>query len=316
MHPSTTTRPEFGLTLDLPAREAVRRIALHMLRLARRQERAMIADLDPECLHRYRVSLRRIRSVLAVTGDCGDGESARLRGALRSFGRATNRLRDLDVQLQAETHYATLLPEALHPGLALMMAGIRSERSEALARVRQHLQSQNYDCTISEIDARFACSDALPPCAGAPAPIGPLVARRVMKRHRRIRKAAKELTLDSPDSDFHRVRLHAKKLRYLLEFFGELLDEPRLAQAVTQLKQLQDRLGDFNDTRVQEATMMHHVQSSDGTAPPELLLAVGGLVSALHDLRADQRHHARKAIHRFGSSQVRRELRALVAPLQ
>ena len=56
----------------------------------------------------------------------------------------------------------------------------------------------------------------------------------------------------SPAGALHRVRIDAKKLRYLLEFFR---DRFRVERQVRALKRLQDNLGDLHDLQVQRAVL-------------------------------------------------------------
>ena len=53
------------------------------------------------------------------------------------------------------------------------------------------------------------------------------------------------------DTDrLHRLRIEGKKLRYLLEFFRDMLSIEK--PLIVTLKRLQDYLGRFNDLRVQQ----------------------------------------------------------------
>ena len=64
-----------------------------------------------------------------------------------------------------------------------------------------------------------------------------------------------EIDDDSPDEALHRLRIDAKKLRYLLEFFRALYPPKEIGAVVGALKSLQDNLGDFNDLSVQQGAM-------------------------------------------------------------
>jgi CHAD domain-containing protein len=66
-------------------------------------------------------------------------------------------------------------------------------------------------------------------------------------------KRGSRLGSDPPAQALHRLRIDAKKLRYLLEFFASLYPEKTIGRLVKELKQLQDILGGFNDTEVQQS---------------------------------------------------------------
>lgn len=315
--PTPATRPpRVGLTPGMPAREAVRRMALQMLRQARQQEAGVLDDLDTEFLHHYRVCLRKTRSLLTLIQHVlPEPETDLLKKALRTLSRTTNRLRDLDVQLNEGAHYASLLPVALHPGLALMMHALREERKRALADVRRRLHSPAYQKRIEQLQTLLETADTLPPSLRGADPIGPLVAEAVITRYQRIRRARRRLPRAAPDPKLHRIRLQGKKLRYLLELFGELVDPQRLRHPLKRLKRLQNSLGDFNDTRVQQARVLAYWRELEGVAPAEQALAVGGLITALHTQHNAQKKRVLNALARFSAPRVHKEVRALVAPL-
>jgi len=63
--------------------------------IARQNEDGIKADYDTEFLHDYRVSLRKVRSVLSLF----KGENIALKQAFSDIMKGTNQLRDLDVYL-------------------------------------------------------------------------------------------------------------------------------------------------------------------------------------------------------------------------
>ena len=95
-----TLRPVFDLRPEEPCREAVRDIVRRTLLLARQQEQGIVADIDTEFLHDYRICLRKIRSIFSLMkGVYPEAETARLKNQWGNMARVTNQLRDLDVYL-------------------------------------------------------------------------------------------------------------------------------------------------------------------------------------------------------------------------
>jgi len=81
----------------------------------------------------------------------------------------------------------------------------------------------------------------------------------------------------------HVLRIHCKKLRYLMEFFASLFHQETINSLIEQLKRLQDNLGDFNDLRVQEEyllTVAKQLPANRGQSE-KIFLAIGSLVGAL-----------------------------------
>ena len=87
---------------------------------------------------------------------------------------------------------------------------------------------------------------------------------------------------DTPDEALHKVRIHCKKLRYLIEFFSELLPEGETEQIEKQLRRLQTCLGLFNDCSVQQRALLDYWERKrkETGNHEELALSIGGLVAA------------------------------------
>jgi CHAD domain-containing protein len=104
-------------------------------------------------------------------------------------------------------------------------------------------------------------------------------------------KRGGKLGEDPPAEALHRLRIDAKKLRYLLELFRSLYRDDVIRSLVKELKRLQDILGGFNDMEVQQArlTDFGHDLLASGTAEPETLMAMGRLQAILEQRQAEYR---------------------------
>src|SRR4029077_20495218 len=81
---------------------------------------------------------------------------------------------------------------------------------------------------------------------GPPKPTAAGLARATTGRSfRRIAAKGATITPASPPESLHNLRKRAKELRYLLEFFAPLHDPVSYRKVVSDLKQLQDCLGEF-----------------------------------------------------------------------
>ncbi len=310
-----TLKPVFNLRPDTPAREAVRIIVHRMLEIGVSNEQGIIEDIDTEFLHDYRICIRKIRSVLSlIKGVYPQEQTDSLKRTLATLGSVTNRLRDLDVYLLARDEYTRMLPEALRPGLESLFRDFAQERKRTLKKVRVHLNSPGYRSQIEELDRFFTAPDALPESPTSNQNIGPLVARRIRKRYRTIRRLGKTLTPTTPDAVVHQLRISCKKLRYLLEFFGELFPAEETAQIVKQLRRLQNRLGRFNDLSVQQQVLLkYRKQQRPENGPRErsdsLSLSLGGLVAVLYQEQQIQRKRIHDALDAFCSRPVKKLFR-------
>ena len=81
----------------------------------------------------------------------------------------------------------------------------------------------------------------------------------------------------------HDLRKRCKELRYALEFFAPLHDPAAYGKVVSDLKRLQDCLGEFQDTEVQigEIRALATSMLAAGEAPAVTLLAMGEVTAGL-----------------------------------
>jgi CHAD domain-containing protein len=310
-----TLRPVFGLRPEEPCREAVRNIVRRMLALARQQEQGIVDDIDTEFLHDYRICLRKIRSIFSLMkGVYPEVDTARLKIQWSNLARATNQLRDLDVYLLDREKYIALLPDSQRAGLNAFFAGVQHERLLAQQHLRKFLQSKSYRETIAAFEAFFTEPDKLPASEFSAHPVKNLASRRIYHRYRRIRKAGRAITSATPDDAIHQLRIECKKLRYMLEFFGELYDHDELDSVLKDLKQVQNSLGLYNDYAVQQASLLTYCEAHRETLSVEQALSVGGLVAVLNLRQCEERARAESALHVFSKGPVHQEFRRAFQP--
>jgi CHAD domain-containing protein len=314
-HPETAPRlldlqPRFGLHAEQPARHALRLIIREMLDIAVRHEPGIIEDENPEFLHHYRVCLRKIRSVFGLLKNVFPEErEAFFKETFGDLARATNSLRDLDVYLMSRDAYVGMLPEAFRPGLAILFEDYAARRERERAKVCERLGSAEYAEQMSSLEKIFVEADADPATPEGAMAVGPAVRARMLRQYRRILKFWRTRGAEATDAELHELRIHGKKLRYLMEFFAELL--PESAEALEkQLRRLQNRLGLFNDYAVQQRSLLAYWQRHR-TRPPELALALGGLVSVLHDRQRAERAELNLALETFCSAPTEQAFKEL-----
>ena len=295
-----TLRPSFGLKEGTPAREAVGRIVRTMLGIAMSNLPGLLSDLDTEFLHDYRICFRKIRSVLAlVKGVYPPEETLRMRTILGDLARQTNRLRDLDVYLLAREEYLALLPPGLRPALEGMFRDFAVERGGEVRSVISRLRAPSCRQLHRELEEYFG--EEMPhgdtPAAGLP--VGALAFRRIHARYKKIRRLAGGIGAETSDEAVHQLRIECKKLRYLLEFFSELIPPEEGGALQKLLRRLQGRLGDFNDASVQQQSLLTY-WNEKGTGS-DVALGVGGLVSILYYRQQCTRTLIQQALEEFCS---------------
>ncbi len=299
---------KFRIDLDpgLPAVEAARRIIGHLLEIMNKNEAGLMADIDTEFLHDFRVSIRRIRSALRqMKGVFPKEKTARFRTAFAGIGKSTNWLRDLDVYLLKKNPYRAMLPEYLKPGLDKLFQDLAKQRDKEQASVVKTLQNARYRRTVTQWERFVASSmhytEEEAPKAGRP--VQELASDLIHKRYRKILASGQKITDDSPDEALHRLRISCKRLRYLLEFFASLFPEKEIGRLIGQLKKLQDHLGDFNDLCVQQQQLEGYLGRLEESREKAALTAaaVGGLITSLNLKQQAVRLDFKKRFQAFSS---------------
>jgi CHAD domain-containing protein len=303
-----TSKPTNAIASNLTAREATRRLAGASLAICRECESGVVDDLDTEFLHDYRVSLRRVRSLLKLVKEVYPPHiSASIRQQLSEFARRTNRLRDLDVFLLKRNQYVDQVPRDRIDALESMFRDLEAERAEQHQRISEHLQSEGYRAAMGRLQESFEESKWWPVTANSHLPVGILGNRLVPRRYRRISRMITQITFESSDEELHEVRLQAKKFRYLLEFFGPLYDEALIESFTKRLKKMQNMLGTFNDLAVQQDFLRDYIRLK-GTSVPDahdLILGVGSLLGILHHQQKKVRERLNAKIASFADDRTR-----------
>ena len=307
-----TLRPKFDLRSDLSARETARRIVRKILLIARENEPGIVHDVDTEFLHDYRICIRKIRSVLSlIKGIYPEQKTAELKAAFAEFFSVTNRLRDLDVYLLTREQYTAMLPASIRPGLKEMFEDFGKERRRALRKVVRFLESPAYRSAMEAAESFFAEPSHVAETEVSQRPVGPLVARRIYRSYKRIVRIERSLGADTPDEAVHQTRIHCKKLRYLIEFFSELLPAAETEYIEKQLRRLQTSLGLFNDYSLQQRALLNYWQrkSKNPGRYEDLALAVGGLVALLNEAQQSERDRFHKTLDEFCGPDIARAVK-------
>lgn len=296
--------PKPDITID-PVQEIVataNTIVLTFLEVARANERGSVDDTDTEFVHDYRVSLRRIRSLISLfKGVYSDEFTAEIKTKLAYIMRQTNQLRDLDVYLLDRDHYYELVPENMYAGLDIMFGVFEKERIESLAEVQTLFRSSEYGRDMKRIKTRFQSLEKSARGHQASVDSMTFAKKTILKRYRKIAAIAKLIDSTTPDETVHELRIQCKKLRYLMEFFAPLFPPKKIKLMIKSLKGLQDVLGRFNDYSVQQESLSKFVEVHPMRGKKGLKLAesVGALVATLYQLQKKARKEVELKLDEF-----------------
>ncbi|MFW2366336.1 MAG: CHAD domain-containing protein [Desulforhopalus sp.] len=304
-----TAKPSITLLPQGPAKESATMTIRSFLSVARQNEEGIIADYDTEFLHDYRVSLRKVRSVLSLFKGVYNGEeTTSLKEEFSGLMRQTNLLRDLDVYLLNRSQYFQLVPDDTHEGLTILFDYISSLRRKEQKKVRKILRTKNYNQQMKQLKKLFADDSRL--ASGPKGGVDSLgyACRLVIKRYRKVCSIARTINKHTDDAVVHELRINCKKLRYLMEFFAPLFPASEIKTLIKALKLLQDNLGNFNDYSVQQLflrQMLGDKMVTFGRDQLQVAESIGALTAMLHRLQLKERGQVMKNFARFDSVETR-----------
>jgi len=303
---------QFSIILD-PAESivnAAQKIFLHLFNEMERNVAGVIEDIDTEFLHDFRVALRRTRSLLGSMKKIGRPEDiASFQQGLRKIGMITGPVRDLDVYLLEKNAYHSMLPEGLQEGLAIFFQGLTRQRAKELQRLKKAMQSRQFQDFMRQWQEYIEHSFLSSALDAGQEPCRKVAIKAIRKRLQSILKNGALIGPLSPDTELHCLRIEAKKLRYLLEFYRSLFAQAEMEILVKSLKKLQDNLGNFNDLSVQQK-MLGQYQSEltikDQKNAIKVAAALGGLITHLHEEQRAVRSNFEQTFEQFTSIENKR----------
>jgi CHAD domain-containing protein len=267
---------QFEMRPDQPADLVVAEALLGYLSNLEANVAGVISDIDTEYLHELRIAVRRTRSILKLLGDVlPDGLAVRMAPEFRWLGQATTPTRDLDVYLLGVADLAASVtkPADLDP----FATHIRRQRMLAHRALVRALRSRRFSglCQVwrAELEAVVAAPTRHQLTAAQ------LADERVRRIFRKLRKRARIIDADSPAEQVHALRKTGKELRYLVELFKPVCDAKVYKQVIRDFKDLQDVLGEFQDSEVQAAALRLFAQEmiDGGEVKAGTILAMGEL---------------------------------------
>jgi CHAD domain-containing protein len=312
--PGSAAAETLVLDADAPAAQSIALILLRWLDVIEQTRAGVIADLDPEFLHELRVAVRAARSTLKLTGHMLPGAcAARLTPGFDWLGRLTTPLRDLDVYLlELAGHGSVAIGDltSLEP-LQLHLLG---RRRIELRRVQTELQSESVQTLLSGWRSSLL-ELAVAETSGAET--AQVADKHAWLTYRRIVKASATVTGQTPASELHTLRGRCKRMRYLLEGFTSVYDPTAQRTVLARLKNLQNCLGDIQDSDVQRqylADVAATLNARGGGV--ETVLAMGALRDRLASRDVQAREQLSLQLPRFADVRTADLVKSMVGTAQ
>lgn len=279
-------------------------------------ESGIRADQDAECLHDFRVAVRRSRALVSQLNDVFEPHVVTwFAREYRWLGHITGPVRDLDVFLERLLREQVALPAAVRASVTRLTAKVEAERQGARAPMLVALDSTRYrtlkrsarEFLLLPVPERRSPKDAH-------RPVDEVVATCLRRAYQRARAEGRKVCSSTPVALLHELRIRCKHLRYLLDTFGRLFDAAETRPVGKALRRLQDRLGRIHDCDVQGRSLdawrerLQHAGAADG----ELLLAIGSLDERSRQRQKKARKRLRRQLEKFCGPETRKRMRRIV----
>ncbi len=214
-------------------------------RLCRQLSRLLkkVADKpQPDAVHQFRTTARRIEALLEVLSPDPDKNQRRLTKRVAKLRRRAGKVRDMDVQMAALRSLKIGRDAQRKERLMQALAELRSKREkklvsalgkETVREVRKRLRKAAQNLSLF---AQPATTDGARDTAAAFDPAG--TALRLFVQVARAQGAALR------EDNLHAYRLETKHVRYVAEMAGE---DHTARTIVAELKRMQDTIGEWHD---------------------------------------------------------------------
>ena len=239
---------------------------------------------DPEEVHDMRVSIRRLRAALRAFDDVLPDSWESVSPELKWLGTSLSAVRDLDVQLDQLRTWKATLSKAEQAPMDQLLELLAEQRQQARESLLLSLDSARYAALTNEAQALL---EAAPPAAAAE-PLAIRGPRLIERSYRKLRKRGDPLDSQSRAEDLHKLRIQAKRLRYLVEFVGGAYGQAG-QRLVRQLTRLQDVLGSHQDAQVATAALRALLTERRDSLEPELGWVMGEIAERYATNAADMR---------------------------
>ena len=213
-----------GALAALPPAEGLQQLFAQLSERQQHNYHCFMQQGGRESLHDFRVSVRRLRSLLRNYRRVLHIDDT-LVEQLRGQQQQTNHARDLEVFVAQLQCHCPDHPQLIH--LQRQLQEAYSQLREELAQIPPSLL--NY--SLSKRTNKYAT-------------LGELCSHIGTQQLLRMKREFKALRRGWDEALVHLLRIHGKRLRYLLEPFA---DTPKVSAALKELRQMQDQLGDYRD---------------------------------------------------------------------
>lgn len=279
-----------------------------LLEVMQNNEAGILADMEVDSLHDFRIALRRMRSVLSQMHVLPTEVAIHFRTELTWLGHVTSPVRDLDVYLLNFHHYQQLLPTTKQDGLEALCLFLQQKRQAAYQNMLCQLHSPRYEDLKRNLNT-FLHSNKITGVSTKKSNqrVGIIAKRRIKKLFKQVLKQGASANANSPSEVFHQLRKRCKTLRYMIDSFQSLYAPKTVHRLIHNLKQLQDNLGKIQDLTVEADTLLNiqDEMKEAGKLTEATQSSFSLLIKQLHQQQATARRDYLKYFKHFSGQKNR-----------
>lgn len=246
-------------------REYAYQVITEQFKYITKQEKKVLEDRDPEPLHQMRVASRRLRTALQVFGVAIVLPKEASGKQLRDIARVLGGVRDLDVQIASLKHdYQPNIKKREQQCIDKVIDSLKKQRKKAFVRIEKTFEKSLYQDLKSAFSSwlkhpQYTSIAQLPLTSLLPDLLSPLLSHLLL--HPGWLISVDEATGKNA-SMLHELRKALKHARYQTEFFVPCYGDT-FQNWVKEVKELQDRLGQFQDIQVLQALLNEELDEHD-----------------------------------------------------
>ncbi len=273
---------------------------------------------DIENVHDMRVATRRMRSTLRLLAEYYKAKAIQpYQRQLRKFARSLGAVRDLDVLIKNVKDFSDTLDEDKHDDLQPVLDALEEERASARHDLIRALDKKSYKRFVEDYST-FLTKSGKGAVKVDINDVQPYQVRHLLPtliwEHIAAVRAYDPILADASDETLHALRIEFKRLRYAVSIFEAVLGTG-IDEFVTELKTIQDHLGDLHDIIAAEERLSAITNELDPETEAEALYALQQYVEKMEQTRTDLRASFGDVWRHFNTKTVQRQLASALAGL-
>jgi CHAD domain-containing protein len=254
--------PIEGLDANSTFEDAARRSIETRLKEVRAFEEKLTGAVDADDVHDMRVASRRLRAALTLFD-----RKRQLRAAhdsVEELGNALGEVRELHVQLAWLTDELAAATERDKVGLQALLAERQAKLPKRVEKLHAALGTWHED-GVPTVEAALGALDLRGRLAGK------RVRQRLSRRLKDVKQRAAAACKSMDARTAHRLRIGAKKLRYVAELTQPAFPS-EIGALIDRLQPLQETLGELHDADVHIPIVEKFLVRADALAQPGALV--------------------------------------------